>query len=91
MVNIEPSTGWVMSKAAWDKLGRAGYDQTPVGTGPYLLQTLIPNQDVFLVRNPDYWGPKPAVYGIHFKPVVDSQTAALGVRTGAIDIVNGRP
>ena len=88
LVNVEPSTGWILSKAAWAKLGRDGYEQTPVGTGPFMLQALIPTQDVFLVRNPDYWGPRPGVSAIDFKAIADSQTAALAVKTGAIDIAN---
>jgi len=51
---MEPSTGWVLSKAAWDKLGREGYEKTPVGTGPFMLQSITPGQDVIVVRNPDY-------------------------------------
>jgi peptide/nickel transport system substrate-binding protein len=87
VVNIEPSTGWVLCKGAWDKLGRAGYEKTPIGTGPYMLKSLAPNQEVSLVRNPDYWGRQPAVGEIDFKVITDSQTAALAVKTGAVDIV----
>jgi ABC-type transport system substrate-binding protein len=86
VVNVEPSTGWVLSKAAWDKLGRAGYEKTPIGTGPYMLKSFEPSQQVVLVRNPDYWGPKPAVDELDFKVITDSQTAALAVKTGAVDI-----
>ncbi len=91
VVNVEPSTGWVMSKAAWDKLGRAGYDKTPIGTGPYMLQSITPNQDVVIVRNPDYWGSRPAIDEIDFKAIADSQTAALAVKTGAVDITSTDP
>ncbi len=88
VANVEPSTGWVMSKAAWDKLGRAGYEKTPIGSGPYMLKSLTPTQDVVLARSPDYWGSKPAIDQIDFKVIADSQTAALAVKAGAVDIVN---
>jgi len=86
VVNVEPSTGWILSKAAWDKLGRAGYEKTPVGTGPFIYQSLTPGQDQILVRNPDYWGPKPGLDGIDFKVVADSQTAAVAIKGGALDV-----
>ncbi len=91
LVNLEPSTGWIMSKAAWDKLGKAGYEKTPVGTGPYMLKEKIPNSQVVLTANPNYWGPKPAVKTIIFKDIADANTAALAVKTGQVDIagVNG--
>ena len=91
VANLEPSTGWVLSKAAWDKLGRAGYEKTPIGTGPYMLKSLTPNQDVLLARNPDYWGSKPAIDQIDFKAIADSQTAALAVRAGSVDITGVDP
>ena len=91
VANVEPSTGWVMSKAAWDKLGRAGYEKTPIGTGPFMVKSLNPSQDVVLVRNPDYWGRKPAIDEIDFSVIADSQTAALAVKAGAVDITNVRP
>ena len=91
VVNNEPSTGWVMSKAAWEKLGRAGYEKTPVGTGPYMLKSLTPGQDVVLTRNPDYWGSRPAIDQIDFKTIADSQTAALAVKQGAVDIAQVDP
>ena len=88
VADVEPSTGWIISKAAWDKLGKAGYEQTPIGTGPYMIKQVIPNQEVDLVANPDYWGPKPAVPSVQFKVITDAQTAALAVASGALDIAS---
>jgi peptide/nickel transport system substrate-binding protein len=36
------------------------YALSPVGTGPYKVASFEPNQRWELVRNDDYWGPKPA-------------------------------
>jgi peptide/nickel transport system substrate-binding protein len=36
------------------------YPLSPVGTGPYKVASFEPNQRWELVRNEDYWGPKPA-------------------------------
>jgi peptide/nickel transport system substrate-binding protein len=88
LANIQPSTGYVMSKAAWDKLGKDGYEQTPIGTGPYMLDSVVPNQQVVLVANPDYWGPQPSVKKIIFKEITDTNTAALAVKTGQLDIAS---
>jgi peptide/nickel transport system substrate-binding protein len=91
VVNMEPSTGWIMSKAAWAKLGKDGYNKTPVGTGPYELQSLTPNQDIILVANPNYWGPKVGVDRIDYKVITDAQTAALAVKSGSVDIAGVDP
>jgi len=86
LANIQPSTGYVMSAKAWAKLGKDGYNQTPIGTGPFMLQSLTPGQQVVLVPNPDYWGTKPSIDKLVFKVITDTQTAALAVKTGQVDV-----
>lgn len=86
VVNVQPNTGLIMSKAAWQKLGKAGYEKTPVGTGPFMLKSIVPNQDVILVANPTYWGPKPWASELDFKVITDSATAALAVKSGQVDM-----
>ena len=91
VANIMPSTGWILSKAAWTNIGRGGYELEPVGTGPYMLRSLTTKQDVILVRHPGYWGPPPVLDVIDFKVVGDIEAAATGMRAGAIDIVQADP
>jgi peptide/nickel transport system substrate-binding protein len=47
----------ITSKAQYDEWGpEAINQQLPVGTGPYLLKELVPDQRVVLVKNPNWWG-----------------------------------
>lgn len=47
-----------VSPAAVSKYGK-DFGQNPVGTGPFMVKELVPNQRVRLVRNPDYrWAPR---------------------------------
>ena len=86
VVNVQPNTGLIMSKAAWAKLGKAGYEKTPIGTGPFMLKSLTPGQSVIMVRNPDYWGPRPWADELDFKVIADYGTAALAVKSGSLDM-----
>jgi len=51
-INLAP-----VSPAAVQQFGRA-FGQNPVGTGPFMVKEIVPNQRVVLVRNPNYrWAP----------------------------------
>jgi peptide/nickel transport system substrate-binding protein len=71
------------AKAKGKGLGAQGTN-TWVGTGPYMLQSFTGDKLV-LVRNPHYWGKKPAPNQITFTWIADSQTMQLAMRSGEID------
>jgi peptide/nickel transport system substrate-binding protein len=55
------------------------------GSGPYMLSAFTPNQEIDLVRNPRYWGPKP-----YFDKVVirnmESASQLLNVQRGSNEV-----
>jgi peptide/nickel transport system substrate-binding protein len=46
----------ITSKAAYEQHGQDVYEKKPVGTGPYMLKELVPDQHVTIVKNPNWWG-----------------------------------
>ena len=46
----------ITSKAAFEELGTDAYDKKPVGTGPYMLKELVPDQHITITKNPNWWG-----------------------------------
>ena len=46
----------VTSKAAFEKLGDKSYTEQVVSAGPYMFKSLVPDQHLILVKNPNYWG-----------------------------------
>lgn len=68
-------------------LGRAEsspLNNKPVGTGPYALTELRPDQAILTAR-PDYWGPKPKVNKIIFRYTADDNARAQQLRAGEGD------
>jgi peptide/nickel transport system substrate-binding protein len=60
---------------------------TQVGTGPYMLSTFSPGQQVVLKPNPYYWGnPKPANGGVIINYYSKSSTMKLALEKGDIDM-----
>jgi peptide/nickel transport system substrate-binding protein len=60
-------------------------DDSPVGTGPFLLKSFTP-QLIALKKNPGYWQPgKPAVNEIHYPSFNSNTSAELLLQRGNVD------
>jgi peptide/nickel transport system substrate-binding protein len=55
-------------------------DTQTVGTGPYVIKSISP-QNITLVRNPLFWGPKPAVATIESPGYYTNATADAALQT----------
>jgi peptide/nickel transport system substrate-binding protein len=72
------------------ELGR----RTPVGTGPYRVESIDASRGIMLVKNPDYktgsaTRPGPQVGRIEILPIPDMQTEIAQLITGGIDVIYG--
>ncbi len=64
----------------------AGFNQHPVGSGPYRFVSRVQGVKVELAANPDYWRGKPPFARVEMHPVPDESTRIADVRTGRADI-----
>lgn len=65
---------------------------TPVGTGPFMLDTWTRGQEMTLVRNPHYWeAGKPYLDSVIFSVVSDPNQRVAQLQSGAADIVRFPP
>ncbi|MCV7175941.1 ABC transporter substrate-binding protein, partial [Mycolicibacterium sphagni] len=62
----------------------------PVGTGPYVLDSLRPDQAVLVARD-DYWGQQAQVQRIVYTHSPDDNVRAQRISTGEVDGVNLPP
>ncbi|HVB33380.1 MAG TPA: ABC transporter substrate-binding protein [Patescibacteria group bacterium] len=58
----------------------------PIGTGPFRFVRLVPDEEVVLERNADYFGQPPKIDRVIFRIVPDETTRALELRKGSADI-----
>jgi peptide/nickel transport system substrate-binding protein len=60
----------------------------PISSGPMMVQSFTPDQQVTLVPNQNYWGGKIAqVPKVVFIPVRDSNSELAALRSGEVDII----
>lgn len=63
----------------------------PIGTGPFALESYNRNQELVVVRNPDYWGDAAQVERITFRFISEGSTRALALQAGEVDLITSVP
>jgi peptide/nickel transport system substrate-binding protein len=58
------------------------------GSGPYILQSYSPNNQVVLVKNNNYWGTPAAVDKVILSTMKDSNTQMMALAKGDIDMAD---
>jgi peptide/nickel transport system substrate-binding protein len=82
---------YLVDKAYFDKVGEQEFMAKPIGTGAYKFVEWKTGQYLDLVRNDDYWGPKPAVKAGHLVFVPDAMARVQMLQAGEVDLVDTTP
>ena len=89
---VERLTAQVMqSEKVIKEKGHEWMQDNPVGTGPYKLQKWSKKQEHLLVRNDDYWGPKPAFKYVRIRIIPEQATQIAELISGGVDIIKAVP
>ncbi|PYM17804.1 MAG: hypothetical protein DMD81_07795 [Candidatus Rokuibacteriota bacterium] len=84
---VERMTALVMqSEKVIKEKGHEWMQENPVGTGPYKLVKWTRKQEHLLVRNDDYWGPKPAFKYVRVRIIPEQATQIAELMAGGVDI-----
>ncbi|WP_400164455.1 glutathione ABC transporter substrate-binding protein [Brevibacillus sp. TJ4] len=62
--------------------------KNPAGTGPYKLKEWIPGTSIVFEPNENYWGEKPKLNTITFKPVPENSSRSIMLENGEVDIIS---
>jgi peptide/nickel transport system substrate-binding protein len=91
-VFVERLTALVMqSEKVIREKGQEWMQENPVGTGPYRLVRWSKKQEHVLVRNDDYWGPKPAFKYVRIRIIPEQATQIAELISGGVDIIKAAP
>jgi peptide/nickel transport system substrate-binding protein len=98
--NLSGTTLVPVSPTAQQRVGNENWGITEfVGTGPFKFESMVLNQEIVLVRNPDYnWGPEwlgrtgPAtVERLIYKFIEEPATRTAALETGEIHFMDDTP
>jgi peptide/nickel transport system substrate-binding protein len=77
------------SPARWEEMGRswAKVADKPSGTGPWILERLVPRERAELVRNPNYWDPArvPKSDRLILLAMPDASSRVAALLSGSVD------
>src|SRR3989454_301641 len=91
-VFVERLTAQVMqSEKVMKEKGHEWMQDNPIGTGPYKLVKWQKKQEHLLVRNEDYWGPKPAYKYVRVRIIPEQATQIAELISGGVDIIKAVP
>lgn len=85
----------ILKKAYWDgrDFEQSGFDNIPVTSSPYIIDTVDPGRSLTLKRNPDYWGKDlPLRRGVHnldeitLEYFADSSVLFEAFKAGQVDL-----
>jgi peptide/nickel transport system substrate-binding protein len=93
-----PTLG-IVSPTAFKKVGNADWGITAlVGTGPYLLESYVPDSEVVLVRNDNYWGGVRQEYSgpariktLDFKIIAEDSSRMASLETNETQFIDTVP
>src|SRR6267142_2202418 len=89
---IERLTALVMAseKVIKDK-GHEWMQEHPIGTGPYKLVKWDRKHEHLLVRNDEYWGPRPHYKYVRIRIIPEQATQIAELISGGVDLIKAVP
>lgn len=85
------ASGWtspvICPQAVEPKGDTAGKLVRFIGTGPFKLAEYEKDRQAVLVRNDEYWGPKPEVDKVVWKTIPDPHAQIVALKAGEIDMI----
>jgi peptide/nickel transport system substrate-binding protein len=79
------ATRLLVPKHVHEQIGEQAYKQQPVGTGPYKLKELMPQDHCLLEANPDYWQGRPRIDFLRQDVVPETSVRAVALQTARAD------
>lgn len=70
-----------------EKVGEEGSSSDICGTGPYILDSWVPDQQITLVKNENYWRGEPEVDTFIVKNIPEESTMIAELMNGTVDVV----
>ncbi|MCA9906390.1 MAG: hypothetical protein KC547_21190 [Anaerolineae bacterium] len=86
---LQSHIGRVVPRDYFLEVGLDAFNQAPIGTGPYSLESYVARDHVRLVAFDEYWGGTPPVASITYRDIPEGSTRIAGLLAGELDLIVG--
>ena len=88
MYGVLAAKTWSMYSPSFAaEVGDDGLKNRASGTGPFMVETFVPNEDLVLTKNPTYWQEGlPYLDSVVFRAVPDINARAIQLEAGDVDM-----
>ncbi|HEX6989891.1 MAG TPA: ABC transporter substrate-binding protein [Bacillota bacterium] len=76
----------IVPQRAVEELG-PDFGSNPVGAGPFMLEEWVPQSQIVMVRNPDYWGPAPKLDKVVWRVIPEASTRYSAFDSGDVQLI----
>ncbi len=83
--------GWLLPRAAYERLGMDEFARKPIGTGPYRVAEFVPDEQLVLEPHDAYFGGKPTASRIIFRVVPEIQARVTALLSGEVNLITNVP
>ena len=80
-------TCFICSPTAVEELSPDGFNETPVGTGPFKVTKWVHGEGIYTEAYADYWQGKPYLDSVNFKIYASTATQQAAMEVGDLDIM----
>ena len=85
---LTSQVGYVVAQSMIDQANAKVANPTPVGTGPFVYQSWVPNNHFTCTRNADYWrAGLPYLDQITLRPIPDTIQRESTLKTSGVDMI----
>lgn len=77
----------IIDQSYFEEVGEDGYQENPVGSGPYILDKRVSGEYLVLKANDNYWGGAPEIKTVTIKIITNISTEFISLNSGEVDVI----
>ncbi len=77
----------IMDKSHYEEVGEDGYNENPIGTGPYKFAERVSGDHVTLEAFDKYWGGEPSIKTVTLQVLSDTNTQMISLENEDVDVL----